>query len=1088
MMRLSLTLLGDFQARLGLGAPVRLRTRKTQALLAYLALPPGQTHSRDKLAALLWGERSQPQARSRFRETLFALRRALAPMDPPGLVLTGDTLALDADSVDVDAGAFELLARAGDADSLARAAALYRGDFLEGLAFRGTLFEEWLMAERERLRELALETLARLLAQQRGAGAVEAALRTALRLIALDPLQEPVHRSLMRLYAERGRRGSALQQYQLCVGILRRELGVEPEEETRQLYQEILSRPLATRSQETSDPSAPFEVLSSPVVVMAADAPLIGRDQEMARLRAVASEAGRERGRVVILVGEAGVGKSRLVGELAAEIHTRVLLGRCHESEQILPFAPWLPILRAARMLADGVWLAGLPPAMRRELGRLLPDLWPEDGDAAPPADSLMLFEAVSLLLAHVADREPTVLILEDLHWGDEMSVRLLAFVGRRLQEWQFLLVVTAREEDLVDAPMLERTLAELTREPHVDTVALRSLSREETVDLVRVLARAGRGEAAMAHLGEQVWRASGGNPFVVIESMRAAAHEALAPGLEGLALPERVRDIIRRRLDRLDERSRELVALGSVMGREFEFALLHRVSGLGEEAVARGVEELIRRRVLHSVGEHFDFTHDRVRETAYRQILAPRRKGLHRRVAETLATVHAGNPELPHLALGLHYFEGEVWDQAVGHLRRAGARALERFAKRDAVACFERALVALGHLPQSQSTLEQAFDIRIELRPALNQLGEIRQVLKTLREAETLAEQLNDDRRRGRVAAFMTVAHSVLGQLDEALATGTRALEIARRLGDVRLRILATDILEQIHDHRGEYERVVELATDNLARLPPDLVNDLLGRFAPPSIYDRVALVRSLAELGRFGEAAAYADEAIRLAERTQRAYAVGLAHWTAGTLHLAKGDWAKARSGIEHGITALRTASAVLALPSAVASAAWVLARLGEASEAMARLREGEHLVEDRAAREIVGTIGASFHALGRACLLLGRLDEAWRLGDRAVESSPCQPGYAAHALHLLGDIATHPDRFDAERGLASYRRALALAEPRGMRPLIAHCHLGLGRLHRRLKRREQACEHLATATSMYGDMGMSFWLGQAEAELGT
>ncbi len=1089
-MRLSLTLMGDFQARIGRGAPLRLRTRKAQALLAYLALPPGQPHSRDKLATLLWGDRSQPQARSRFRETLFVLRRALAPTDPPCLILTGETLALNPGSIDVDSGMFERLARAGDVDSLARAAALYRGDFLEGLAFRGTLFEDWLMAERERLRELALETLARLLAHQRGAGATEDALQTALRLIGLDPLQEAVHRTLMRLYTELGRRGSALQQYQLCVGILQRELGVEPEEETRQLYQEILSRPPAAHSPETSDSPPPFGIPRRPVVAVAADAPLIGRDPEMARLRAVVAEAGRGQGRVVALVGEAGVGKTRLAGELGAEAHAvshRVLLGRCHESEQILPFAPWLEILRAARVLTSGAWLAGLPLVMRRELGRLLPELWPGDGDAAPPPDYLMLFEGVSLLLGHVADSQPTVVILEDLHWADEMSIRLLAFIGRRLQAWRLLLVVTAREEDLVDAPMLQRTFAELEREPHVDTVALRPLSREDTVGLVRALARAGRDKAAMAHLSEQVWRASGGNPFVVIEAMRAAAHEALSPGLESLSLPERVRDIIRRQLDRLDERSRDLVALASVVGREFEFGLLHRVSGLGEEAVARGVEELTRRRVLHSVGERLDFTHDRVREVAYGQILASRRKVLHRRVAEALATLDPENLEVPHLALGLHYFEGEVWDKAVVHLRRAGARALERFAKREAVACFERALGALGHLPQNQAALEQAFDIRLELRPALNQLGEIRQVLKCLREAETLAEQLNDDRRRGRVCAFMAVAHSLLGQLDEALAAGTRAVEIAERLGDLRLRIVATDILEQTHYYRGEYERVVELATDNLAVLPADWVNESFGRFAPASIYDRVSLVRSLAELGRFDEAAQYEIEAIRLAEPTQHAYAVGMAHWAAGTLYLIKGDWAKACSRIEHGITALRTASAVLALPWAVASAAWVLAQLGEASEALGRLREGEQLADGLAARDIVGgTGGLGYHALGRACLLLGRLDEARRLGDRAVESSPRQPGDAAHALHLLGDIATHPDRFDAESGEGYYGQALALAEPRGMRPLVAHCHLGLGRLHRRLDRHEQAHGCLTAAATLYREMDMSFWLGQAEAEL--
>ena len=127
----------------------------------------------------------------------------------------------------------------------------------------------------------------------------------------------------------------------------------------------------------------------------------------------------------------------------------------------------------------------------------------------------------------------------------------------------------------------------------------------------------------------------------------------------------------------------------------------------------------------------------------------------------------------------------------------------------------------------------------------------------------------------------------------------------------------------------------------------------------------------------------------------------------------------------------------------------------------------------------------VTVAYHSLGRACLLLGRLDEARRLGDRAVESSPRQLGFVAHALHLLGDIATHPDRFDAERGEAHYEKALALAEPRGMRPLVAHCHLGLGMLSRRTGKRDQARKHLATATTMYREMGMTYWPEQAEAE---
>ncbi len=276
----------------------------------------------------------------------------------------------------------------------------------------------------------------------------------------------------------------------------------------------------------------------------------------------------------------------------------------------------------------------------------------------------------------------------------------------------------------------------------------------------------------------------------------------------------------------------------------------------------------------------------------------------------------------------------------------------------------------------------------------------------------------------------------------------------------------------------------MVELATENLVALPADWLYEHFEMVAPASVFDRNWLIRSLAHLGRFAEAAEYAAEAIRLAEPTRHAFTVSQAHFAASTLHLPKGDWPKARSLIERWIAELRTGNVVRQLPTAVASSAWVLAQLGEASESLNRLREGEHLVERLAAMGIVHLRGWDYHSLGRACLVLSRLDEARRLSDRAVESCPHQPGFAAHALGLLGDIATHPDRFDAERGEAHYRQALALAEPRGMRPLIAHCHLGLARLYRRTGKGEQAREHLTTATTMYREMDMRFWLEQADA----
>jgi len=289
-------------------------------------------------------------------------------------------------------------------------------------------------------------------------------------------------------------------------------------------------------------------------------------------------------------------------------------------------------------------------------------------------------------------------------------------------------------------------------------------------------------------------------------------------------------------------------------------------------------------------------------------------------------------------------------------------------------------------------------------------------------------------------------------------------------------------------HYYRGEYERLVQLATDNLGVLPPDWIYESFGSTLPGSVFDRGWLIMSLAELGRFAEAVEPEAEAIRIATRTQHAFTVGFAHCAAGTVHLLRGDWAQARSLFEHAVAVVRAGNVGQLLSRSVVSSAWVLAQLGEASEGLSRLREGEHLLEREPARGNVGFLGSFYVALGRAALVLGRLDDAQRLGDRAVESSPRQPGYAAHALLLLGDIATHPDRFDAERGETHYRQALALAEPRGMRPLIAHCHLGLGKLCARTGKREQAREYLATAANMYREMDMAFYLKQAEAERDT
>ena len=1091
MGQLSLTLLGGFQARLGSGAVLRLRTRHTQALLAYLALPSGRAQPRDKLAALLWGHLAQDEARNRLRQALFALRRALAPAHLSCLRVDGDALVLDPAGVEVDALVFEELVRKGSPDDLERAAILYHGDLLQGLPAQGphpSAFEEWLAGERERLRELVLEALAKLINVQRSESP-ERALSIALRLLALDPLQEATHRTAMRLHAQLGRRTAALRQYQACVNSLRRELNVEPEEETRQLYRDILRRRPILAATGLVPRTAVWPAAASP---SEDNIPLIGRELETDRLRAWLAKASSGWCQVALLVGETGAGKSRLVAELVSEARAaadlrprpfRMLLGRCHEGEQILPFGPWIDAFRGGRLLEDVALLEKLDPVWRAELVRLLPELGGvEVAVSSATPDAPRLFEGVRQLVACLINRSPVMVILEDLHWADEMSLRMLQFLAHRSSGWPLLLVGTVREEELPDLPLLRETLESLEGESHVERVGVASLSRRATLRLVRALSSTTSESAALERVGEEVWRASEGNPFVVVETMRALQHGISLVRSGGLPIVERVRRVIARRLDRVSEVARDLAAVGAVIGRSFEFSLLQRAASRDEAATADGVEELVRRQVLHEVVGGLDFVHERVRGVVCAELLAPRRRLLHRRVAEAIEALYPRDLDQHLVALGIHCCEGEVWDKAVGYLRRAGLNAADRSAHREAAASFEKALVALMHLPEGPDTLLQAVDIRLDLRSSLNPLGEMARLHDHLRKAEALATHLGDHRRLGQIAAFMTQTFAVKGDHEAAAQSGQRALEIATALGDLKLRVFANYFLHQSYYFSGEYRRAIDGLRWNIASLEGDLQHERFGSSTYPSIVSRAGLATCLAELGEFAEGAAHGEQAVRMAEALDHPYSLIQASWAVSTVYLRRGDVENALPLLERaaGLCRLRDIPRQLFPSTVFLGFAYALARRIE--EAVSHLEQAEAL------REAWGTTATWTHWLAEGFRLVGRFEDAARIARRALSQSreTSERGNEAWLLRLFGELDSQSDPPAFSKAESHYKQALAVATELGMRPLESHCHLGLGKLYRRTGKREQAQEHLTTATTMYREMGMTYWMEKAEPEM--
>jgi DNA-binding SARP family transcriptional activator/tetratricopeptide (TPR) repeat protein len=1104
MARLTLTLLGGFRACLDPGPPVALPTRKTQALLAYLAVPPGATHARGKLASLLWGNAVETTARTSLRHALYALRKRLRDADGKPLRVEGETVACDPAAVTVDVSEFERRALEGTPAALAEAAALYRGDLLEGLTVQEPPFEDWLLAQRERLHEMALVALNRLLAHLDAPESTEDAVQVALRLLALDPLQEPVHRALMRLYVHAGRRGAALRQYQIWVATLQRELRTEPDAETKALYQEILRRraPVKVDVESRTAPdrtarSAPRrrEVTEPPA---AGEPSLVGRQQDLACLEEALDRTLAGQGQLVVLIGEAGSGKSRLVAELMARAtrhQGRVLMGRCYETERILPFAPWVDALRTGQIKEERELLGSLEPGWRAELGRLLPELSSAAGAPASrpgggpvgraAGDARRLFEGIAELLTRLARRQPLVIVLEDLHWADEMSLRFLAFLGRRLPAVPILALATIREEDLADSALLRQTLDELDKGGRLLSMLLGPLSPADTAALVRVLAPAGIPDPLLADLATEAWRASDGNAFVVVEVMHALREGAVIPGAQHLPLPARVQQLVRQRLERLSERGRRLVAAAAVIGRRFDFPLLQRAAELSERETAEGVEEVVRHRVLRGAGEGLEFSHDYIREVASGELTPPIRVLLHRRVAESLEQL--SGPVVQALALATHYRQGEVWDKATRYFREAGRQAAAHSAHHEAVACYEEALGALRRLPATHEAFGRELELHLDLRPSLYSLGRSAELVHHLREAERLAEVLDDRHRLGQVSAYVSNHAWLTGDLPRALQSGHRALMLAGTLGDLRLAVEANFRLGQVHWGLGRYPAAVSFFErcgtkpygDERWDLPEWLAELGIAEF---SLYWPAL---PLTELGRFDDALAAAQRALEFATRVDRPFALAGAFGSLGFAHLYQGRLADAAASLERGLDVCRRWEVSLHQPWLAGVLGYALALSGQVSSGLALLREAIDEAE-RAGRVASQTWRLAW--LGEASLLAGRPDDASTWADRALEQSRQhgERGIEAWALRVQAEVASAQERRASAAARERYHAALTLAQTLEMRPLVAHCHLGLGQLYRRARDGVKAEASLRTATTMYREMDMRFWLQKAKSQL--
>jgi class 3 adenylate cyclase/tetratricopeptide (TPR) repeat protein len=831
----------------------------------------------------------------------------------------------------------------------------------------------------------------------------------------------------------------------------------------------------------------------------------VGRRAEMNGLRGALEKAERGNGQIVGVIGEPGVGKSRLFWELIRSHRTQGWLTLETSAASWGKSTAYLLVVRLLRayfqiedgddprrlrekvtgkVLALDQTLAPAVPALLALLDVVVEDVGWQEID--PLQQRQRTLDAVRRLLVRESQVQPLVLVFEDLHWCDGESEAVLDRLVEGLPAARMLLLVNYRPE--YECHWGSKSYYTQLR---VDPLPVESAS----LLLDAVLGD----DAGLGSLKRRLIERTEGNPFFLEECVRTlvetsalvgerGAYDLAAP-IDTIQIPATVQSILAARIDRLSPEEKSLLQTAAVIGERVPYTLLRAVAGASDEQLRPALAHLHSAEFLYEASlfpdVEYSFKHALTHDVAYLSLLHERRRGLHARILAAVEQLSPDRPPEDVDRLAHHALRGEIWEKAVQYLRRAGAKATTRSAHREAVSCFEQALEALARLPMTPETTATAIDLRLDLRTALTPLGQYGRVIDLLREAENLARELHDDRRLGHVIADLSARLRNTGDHAGALEAGRRARAIADTLGDRDLHFEATYRLAQAHFAVGDVassvvllRRAVEILGEGSMRAGSRLPGYLAG-------WPHSWLAIGLAMLGHFADAIRHGEAAVQIAELADHPHSRIEAQAALGRVYLERGDLDRAIGLFE------------LGLGPSVAWNIWdsgVFSGLGYAYVLAGKVGEGLPLLREAVERGQSIDAMAVGHAvrltrLGEGCLMAGRLDEAHARAQQALEFARTRKEQAneAYALRLLGEIAAHRPAPEVEAAERWLRDGMGRAETLGLQPLAAHCHFSVGKLCRRSGKQPEAQEHLAAATGMYREMDMRFWLGQGEAELG-
>ena len=554
--------------------------------------------------------------------------------------------------------------------------------------------------------------------------------------------------------------------------------------------------------------------------------------------------------------------------------------------------------------------------------------------------------------------------------------------------------------------------------------------------------------------------------------------------------VPATVQAVLAARIDRLPAEEKRLLQVAAVIGKDVPDTLLRAVADRSEDDLRRGLAGLQAAEFLYEVSLfpelEYTFKHALTHEVAYGGLLQERRRTLHGQVVEAIERLHADRLDEHLERLAHHAMRAEAWWPAVTYGRRAGLRALAQAAHRDAATHLEQALSALGQLPVTRETLDLGLDLRIDIRSALDASSRPRELLGYLREAEQIAQQLGDQRRLSGVYAMMSHVHLTLGEHDQSLEASQRAHELAEQIGDTVLQVSATLRLSRQYAERGELRRGTATLRSRLGLLEGLTETPAFGYPASEQRAHYISeIARELGELGEVDDALAHGEEAVRWADASGKAIPMGVTRNILGLVFLERGEIGRAFPLVERG-------RAVLEAAEILEPVTWSLALLGAATTLAGRAGEGAALLEQalELADRVENTYGEVRWTvwLAEAYLAAGLVEDARRLATHGLALARTRhvPRNEPYGLRALGEIAASGEPPALDEAEARYCEALAIAERQEQRPIQAHCHLGLGKLYRRVGRPDEARVELATAVAMLREMGMTFWLPEAESEL--